>query len=114
MPVRKKRPPRPVASRGGPYGKPGRTVGMRRPRRPRRGLAHAVFPIPAPNLELVGADGRETRPYDAPPAQSMCTRIQAAPRLAHCLCKYQERSATGLFVQWLTCYRAIEFVYGAG
>src|SRR3954451_6501239 len=57
MPVREKRPPRPVASRGGPYGKPGRTVGMRRPRRPRRGLAHAVFPIPAPNLELVGADG---------------------------------------------------------
>src|SRR3954452_3864376 len=57
MPVREKRPPRPVASRGGPYGKPGRTVGMRRPRRPRRGLADAVFPIPAPNIELVGADG---------------------------------------------------------
>src|SRR3954453_11084563 len=63
MPVRKKRQPSPVGSRVGPYGKPGRTVGMRRPRRPRRSLADAVFPIPAPNIELVGADGRETRPY---------------------------------------------------
>src|SRR3954454_22946560 len=65
MPVRKKRQPSPVGSRVGPYGKPGRTVGMRRPRRPRRSLADAVFPIPAPNIELVGADGRKTRPYAA-------------------------------------------------
>src|SRR4051812_6259238 len=66
MPVREKRPPRPVASRGGPYGKPGRTVGMRRPRRPRRDLADAVFPIPAPNLELVGADGPGRGPAGCP------------------------------------------------
>src|SRR3954452_4729962 len=81
MPVREKRPPSPVASRGGPYGKPGRTVGMRRPRRPRRGLADAGFPIPAPNLELVGADGPAQRTTLEPNAGD-CLLILGGPREA--------------------------------